>query len=95
MCIAGNIGAEADISKAPSICKRFDQLAFSESHGRYILGTNEPEKLIMEAKKRGISAAAVGKAGGTKLAAGQYAWSVSDLFDAWEWQMWKVMGGKS
>ncbi len=94
MCISGKIGAETDSSKVLSKCKRFDELAFSESHGRYIIGTKEPERLVAEAKKKGIDAAVIGKASGGKFVFGSYSWGLEDLFDSWEFSMWKVMGGK-
>ncbi|MFH0817949.1 MAG: phosphoribosylformylglycinamidine synthase subunit PurL [Candidatus Micrarchaeota archaeon] len=94
MCIAGNIGAEVDSAKIVSKCNRFDELAFSESHSRYIIGTTEPEALVSEAKKAGIAASVVGKAGGRKFSVGSYSWDVSELYGSWEYPMWKAMGGK-
>ncbi|MFH1470778.1 MAG: phosphoribosylformylglycinamidine synthase subunit PurL, partial [Candidatus Micrarchaeota archaeon] len=40
MCVLGNVGAQIDPGKVPSTCSRLDELMFSESHGRYIIGTN-------------------------------------------------------
>ncbi len=94
MCIAGKAGAEVDHQKVPSECKRFDEIAFSESHGRYLIGTRDAETLVSEAKKQGIPAAVIGKAGGRKLSFGQYSWDLGELYSAWEFKMWKVMGGK-
>jgi phosphoribosylformylglycinamidine synthase len=94
MCIAGGVGATVDPKMIPSTCKRFDELAFSESHARYILGTSEPEKIVSEAKKKGIPAENIGKAGGSRLVFGEYSWDVVELFAVWESPMWRVMGGK-
>jgi phosphoribosylformylglycinamidine synthase subunit PurL len=45
MAIAGSTGFKIDLDVIPNSCSRTDELLFSESHSRYILGTEEPEKV--------------------------------------------------
>jgi len=45
MSIAGSTGFEVDLDVVPSLCRRTDDLLFSESHSRYIVGTKQPEKV--------------------------------------------------
>ena len=45
MAIHGNIGFTIDVDLIPNSCSRVDNLLFSESHSRYIIGTGEPQKV--------------------------------------------------
>jgi len=45
MSIAGSTGFEVDLDVVPNLCSRTDDLLFSESHSRYIVGTKQPEKV--------------------------------------------------
>ena len=94
MCVFGKTGAVVDHKKIPSKCTRFDELAFSESHSRYLMGTNDPDGIVSEAKKKKITAEVIGKAEGEKLVFGEHSWDVRELEAAWEIRLWKNMGGK-
>jgi len=45
MSIRGSTGFEVDLDVVPNLCSRTDDLLFSESHSRYIVGTKQPEKV--------------------------------------------------
>ena len=45
MSIAGSTGFEVDLDVVPNLCSRTDDLLFSESYSRYIVGTKQPEKV--------------------------------------------------
>ncbi len=44
MSILSNLGFVVDIGKIPTSCARLDYTLFSESHGRFIFSTKNPEK---------------------------------------------------
>jgi phosphoribosylformylglycinamidine synthase len=44
MAILGGVGFKISIDKIPNSCSRIDNLLFSESHSRYIIGTHQPKK---------------------------------------------------
>ncbi len=94
MCASGLVGATIDIHKIPNTCKRFDELAFSESHGRYVICTKHPEIIVSDAKDKGIVAEIIGKAEGDTLRFGDHSWDVLELLNSREVTMWKRMGGK-
>jgi phosphoribosylformylglycinamidine synthase len=45
MALAGSTGLKVDLDLVPNSCSRTDDLLFSESHSRYIVGTKDPEKV--------------------------------------------------
>lgn len=45
MAISGGVGLNVFIDKIPNSCSKMDNLLFSESHSRYIIGTHEPKKV--------------------------------------------------
>ena len=45
MAILGGVGLNIFIDKIPNSCSNIDNLLFSESHSRYIIGTHEPKKV--------------------------------------------------
>lgn len=45
MAILGQVGLDIFIDKIPNSCSKIDNLLFSETHSRYIIGTKEPEKV--------------------------------------------------
>jgi phosphoribosylformylglycinamidine synthase len=67
MCIAGNTGASVDLSAAPSKCSRDDELLFSETHARYLIGTKNADAVMDAARSAGVPAAVIGKSGGSVL----------------------------
>ncbi|HJT49595.1 MAG TPA: phosphoribosylformylglycinamidine synthase subunit PurL [Nitrososphaeraceae archaeon] len=63
MAIQGEIGITIDLSRIPNTCSRVDNLLFSESHSRFIFGTNRPTEVTeMLAKFKGVHVAEIGKA---------------------------------
>ena len=45
MAILGHVGFTVFIDDIPNSCSRIDNLLFSESHSRYVIGTQEPKKV--------------------------------------------------
>lgn len=72
MAIAGSIGLEVNLDAVPSSCSRVDNLLFSESHSRYVIGTKEPEKVRRVLSSAGVAFAEIGSAArGIELAKGK------------------------
>ena len=67
MAILGNIGLSADLDLIPNSCSRMDDLLFSESHSRYIVGTRDPDNLRKIFASDGVSFAEIGQARGTSF----------------------------
>ena len=65
MAIAGSTGFKVDLDSVPNSCIRIDELLFSESHSRYIVGTKEPEKVRKVLSLAGVTFAKIGKAAST------------------------------
>jgi phosphoribosylformylglycinamidine synthase II len=62
MAIAGNIGLNVDLSLIPNSCSRLDNLVFSESQSRFIVGSREPKKVKkLLSKFNGLSFAQIGR----------------------------------
>ena len=63
MAIQGDIGITIDLNRIPNSCSRLDHLLFSESHSRFIFGTNRPMEVTrMLAKFNELYIAEIGKA---------------------------------
>jgi phosphoribosylformylglycinamidine (FGAM) synthase-like enzyme len=63
MAIQGNIGITIELNRIPNSCSRLDNLLFSESHSRFIFGTNRPTEVTrILAKFNGLYVAEIGKA---------------------------------
>ena len=45
MAIAGETGFDVSLDKIPNSCSSIENLLFSESASRYILGTDDPDKV--------------------------------------------------
>jgi phosphoribosylformylglycinamidine synthase len=63
MAQAGSIGFKVDLDKVPSSCSRPDDLLFSESHSRYLIGTKDPEKVSQALSSSGVAFAEIGSSG--------------------------------
>ena len=66
MAIAGNVGLDMNVNLIPNSCSRLDNLLFSESQSRYLIGTKQPskvEKILSEFKE--LRFARIGRAGGS------------------------------
>jgi phosphoribosylformylglycinamidine synthase subunit PurL len=61
MAIAGQTGFNVDLSAVPNSCKALDELMFSESHSRYVIGTKEPEEVRRILPSEGVAFAEIGK----------------------------------
>jgi phosphoribosylformylglycinamidine synthase len=64
MAIAGSTGFKVDLDAVPNSCRRIDDLLFSESHSRYIIGTKEPDKVRTALSSAGVTFAEIGRAAG-------------------------------
>lgn len=62
MAIAGSIGLKVDLSSIPNSCKRIDDLLFSESHSRYLIGTKNPERVRRMLSTEGVTFSEIGNA---------------------------------
>ena len=64
MAIAGSSGFKVDLEAVPNSCGRIDELLFSESHSRYVIGTKEPEKVRRALSSAGVTFSELGRAAG-------------------------------
>jgi phosphoribosylformylglycinamidine synthase len=62
MAIAGSTGFRVDLETVPNSCSRVDDVLFSESHSRYIIGTKDPDKVCKALSSKGITFAEIGNA---------------------------------
>jgi phosphoribosylformylglycinamidine synthase len=71
MAIAGSTGFKVNLDAVPNSCSRTDDLLFSESHSRYIIGTKKPDKVRRALSSAGVMFAEIGSAAsGIKFAKG-------------------------
>jgi phosphoribosylformylglycinamidine synthase len=61
MAVAGKTGFRVDIDKVPHACKRPDEVLFSESHSRYVIGTDKPAEVEQLLKSEGVKFAQLGR----------------------------------
>jgi phosphoribosylformylglycinamidine synthase subunit PurL len=64
MAIGGSTGFSVNLDSIPNSCSRTDDLLFSESHSRYIVGTKEPERVRRALSSAGVDFSEIGKAAG-------------------------------
>jgi phosphoribosylformylglycinamidine synthase len=63
MAIQSQIGITINLDYVPNACARLDNLLFSESHSRFVFGTNQPAKASeMLSEFHGLQFAEIGKA---------------------------------
>ena len=62
MAMAGKTGFKVDMNLIPNTCTRPDDLLFSESHSRYLVGTDRPEEVEKLLKSESVQFARIGKA---------------------------------
>ena len=67
MAIAGSIGFEVNLDIVPNSCNRIDELLFSETHSRYIIGTKEPESVQELLSAKGVQFAKIGLTGANDI----------------------------
>jgi phosphoribosylformylglycinamidine synthase len=68
MAVAGKTGFKVKLDLAPSSCTRLDELMFSESHSRYVVGTKEPEQVAQQLKSEGVQFAQIGRSARSGIA---------------------------
>ncbi|HEX6561206.1 MAG TPA: AIR synthase-related protein, partial [Nitrososphaera sp.] len=61
MAVAGNTGFRVQLDSVPSTCTRLDDLLFSESHSRYLIGTTKPEQVARLLQSEGVRFAQIGR----------------------------------
>jgi phosphoribosylformylglycinamidine synthase II len=67
MAIAGDLGATIDLAAAPSSCRRAVEIAFSESHGRFVVSGRDAQAISAVLRAARVPYAVVGKVGGKAL----------------------------
>lgn len=65
MSLAGGTGFAVNLDSIPNSCSRLDDLLFSESHSRYVIGTKDPEKVRQALSSAGVVFSEIGKAART------------------------------
>ncbi|MEW6604018.1 MAG: AIR synthase-related protein, partial [Thermoproteota archaeon] len=65
MALAGSTGFAVNLDAVPNSCDRIDDLLFSESHSRYVIGTKEPEQVRQALSSTGVAFSEIGKAART------------------------------
>jgi phosphoribosylformylglycinamidine synthase len=62
MAIGGNCGIVINLDKVPNNCKRLDNLLFSETPSRFIIGTKDEDKIEKELNKcKNLAYSKIGK----------------------------------
>jgi phosphoribosylformylglycinamidine synthase len=79
MCIAGGLGAQIDLQKVPSSCRRVDELAFSESHGRFVLASADAKKASRLLRDSKVPHSVIGEVKGRALVLGSGRKRISEL----------------
>jgi len=67
MAIAGSTGFVVDLDAVPNSCSSIDELLFSESHSRYIIGTKDPTSVDKLLSSEGVAFSQIGKALGKSI----------------------------
>ncbi len=65
MALAGSIGFAVNLDAVPNSCGRLDDVLFSESHSRYVIGTKEPKRVHQILSTSGVAFSEIGKAART------------------------------
>jgi phosphoribosylformylglycinamidine synthase subunit PurL len=60
LAISGNVGIDIDLDKIPNNCSRHDFLLFSETHSRYILGTQNTSGVSELLRRKGCIFSEIG-----------------------------------
>jgi phosphoribosylformylglycinamidine synthase len=67
MALLGNSGLEVDMSRVPHKCARMDELLFSESHSRYLIGTDQPERVKAVLSAQDVPFSEIGRSKGQQV----------------------------
>jgi phosphoribosylformylglycinamidine synthase II len=65
MAAAGDVGFSIDFRSVPNSCSRLDDIMFSESNSRYLIGTSHPDAARQVLALAGVPYAEIGHTGGT------------------------------
>ena len=65
MAAAGDVGFTVDFSSVPNSCSRLDDVMFSESNSRYLIGTSHPDTTRQVLALAGVPYAEIGHTGGS------------------------------
>ncbi len=65
MALAGGTGFTVNLDTIPNSCSRLDDLLFSESNSRYVIGTKEPEQVRQALSSAGVVFSEIGRAANT------------------------------
>lgn len=61
MAISGNMDFKVNLDKIPNACERPEEILFSESHSRYVIGTSRPEEVEQLLRSEGVTFASIGR----------------------------------
>ncbi|MDQ4101847.1 MAG: phosphoribosylformylglycinamidine synthase subunit PurL, partial [Thermoproteota archaeon] len=67
MAIAGSVGFKVQLDAVPNSCRQTDELLFSETHSRYIIGTKDPKSVRETLSNNGVPFAEIGKTIPTRI----------------------------
>lgn len=67
MAVLGESGFIIDLASVPNNCSRYDDLMFSESHSRYLIGTREAGRVREMLNSTGATFAEIGRSEGSTI----------------------------
>lgn len=67
MCMAGRFGVSVDLKKSPNRCRHLDEIAFSESHGRFLIASGDARSVTRELRDCNVPYAVIGDVEGQSL----------------------------
>ncbi len=83
MAFKGNMGFRVDISRMNENIDDAEKL-FSESNGRFVITSAEPERVLGAAKRAGVTAQVIGEVGGTMLSYGKFTVDPNKAKETWQ-----------
>jgi phosphoribosylformylglycinamidine synthase len=98
VCIKSGIGMVIDLKKVPNRCERVDEILFSETHGRFLIGADRgnEDKIKSVCASYNIPCETIGEAKGDKLVfeigAKRVEVRVEELEHAWRSTIPRLMG---
>jgi len=98
LCIKSGVGLVIDLSKVPNRCERVDEILFSETHGRFVIGSErgKDDRIKRICASFNIPCETIGEVKGGKLifeiGAREIELKVDDLERAWRSTIPRLMG---
>ena len=97
MCIQDGVGAAVDVGRIPGGSLSPAEALFSESHGRFVISSNDESKTEAFLRRKGIPCSLMGETGGDALRVsagvrGVASLKVDAITDAWEKPLGSLMG---